>query len=136
MELGQNSLQGTQEDFSILEIGTQDLVGSEESTLTLVTQGVNRDEEPVQLNFFMPDHFRASSWVLLKVKEIQQFVNMGCEGFENQFLALFMAIESSHVDLKKSGSQKYRELKRLTCSINYEDRASRDRVKGKGLVPS
>lgn len=77
------------------------------------------------------------SWVLLKVKEIQQFFGMGCEGFENnKFLALLTAKESSHADSQKSDSQKERELKRLTRSINYKGSASHDRVKGKRLVHS
>lgn len=56
---------------------------------------------------------------------------MGCDGYEDQFLALLMAIESSHADSKNLLSQKQRELKRSMRFINYDGNTSRDRVKGR-----
>lgn len=74
-----------------------------------------------------------SNWVLLKVKEIQKFVGMSCEGYEEQFFALLTAVRSSHANSKNSSSREM-ELKKLTCSINYVGSARRDRTKGKRIA--
>ena len=76
----------------------------------------------------------SSNWVLDKVNEIQQCVQITCEGFEDQFIALLTAIEAGHVLGTKSRSKKSRELKRLTWTINHDDKgcsSSRGRTKGK-----
>lgn len=48
-------------------------------------------------------------------------------GFQDEFMALLMAIEATHSQDKRSVSKKYRELKRLSWSLNYEESASQDR---------
>lgn len=67
-----------------------------------------------------------------KVKEIQHFVRMKCEGCEDQFMALLIAIEVDQGQIKKFDSKKKKELKRLEWSIN-EDSASRENLKGRGF---
>lgn len=69
----------------------------------------------------------AFDWVFLKAKEIQLCVRLPCIGYEDQSLALLAAIEAgqSNSTMKSHPTKKKeRELKRLTCSINYEGRVS------------
>lgn len=47
-------------------------------------------------------------------------MGISCDGFEEQFKALIIAIESGHSLALKSASKKERELRRLECSINYD----------------
>lgn len=49
---------------------------------------------------------------------------------------LLISIGSSHAQLKKSDSKKWRKLKRLAWSLNYEGSASRESYKEKGIVHS
>ena len=102
------------------------------------------------LNCFSPSVFTqpecsepmASSWVLQKVKDIRHFIGLSCNGFEGQFMALFTAIKTSHnqegwVSNSKTAFRCNRELKRLSCSINYDStggNSSRSRVKGRELM--
>lgn len=58
-----------------------------------------------------------------------------CEGYKEQFMALFTAIEVDHVQIKKSDSEKKKELKRLEWSLNVGS-ANWERSKGKGLTSS
>lgn len=61
--------------------------------------------------------------LLQKVDEIRNCIGIACEGFEDQFKALFIAIEAADQPLEaRSASKKERELKRLSCSINYDAR--------------
>lgn len=78
----------------------------ENSASSLVSQGTSSEGENVPLNRVMLDQSNVSSWVLLKVTEIQQFFGMGCDGFEHQFVALLMTIESSYANSRKSTSHK------------------------------
>ncbi|KAG2678839.1 hypothetical protein I3760_11G022800 [Carya illinoinensis] len=64
----------------------------------------------------------SSELVLQKVKEIHDCVGNSCECFEDQFRALLIAIEYDHSHLSRSASKRNWELKRLTCSINYDAR--------------
>lgn len=76
----------------------RDLVVNEEMALPLVSQGDNRVGEPIHLKCLLPDQSCASSnWVLKKIKEIHHFVRMDCEGYEEQFMILFTAIEVGHI---------------------------------------
>ncbi|KAF5449121.1 hypothetical protein F2P56_029600 [Juglans regia] len=73
-----------------------------------------------------------SNWVFKKVEEIQAVIGISFGGYEEQFKALLIALEASH---SKSASKQDRELRRLTCSINYdakEGSGGRDRLKGRG----
>lgn len=56
-------------------------------------------------------------WVLLKVDELKNYVEIFCVGFEEQFCALLVAIETSQPFLTCLASSKERKLKR-TSSIN------------------
>lgn len=47
-------------------------------------------------------------------------MGMSCDRFEDQFKALFVAIEACHFLAFKSASKKDRELRRSKCSINYD----------------
>lgn len=63
---------------------------------------------------------------------------LSCEDFEEEFVALFTTIEANHslkepVSCSKLGNKESRELRRLSCSINYDSKsgsASHGRVKG------
>jgi hypothetical protein len=76
------------------------------------------------------------------VKDIRHFIGLSCDGFEGQFMALFTAIKASHnqegwVSNSKTAFRSNRELKRLSCSINYDStggNSSRSRVKGRELM--
>lgn len=65
-------------------------------------------------------------------------VGVSCDGFEGELMALLIIIEASHnqgewVSNSKSANRGERELKRLSCSINYHSTgasSSRSRVKG------
>ncbi|KAG7940965.1 hypothetical protein I3843_16G013600 [Carya illinoinensis] len=109
-------------------------MGLEDFTLDGEFQGnqINRMEEPTPLNFCLPYQPNVSDWVFHKVKEIQKIVGLECDGYEEQFMALFTAIEEGHKQKNKGDSKKHRELKRLSWSMNVEGSASRSRVKGKG----
>lgn len=45
-----------------------------------------------------------------------------CEGFEEQFKALLVAIEAGRSTALKSTIKKERELKQLICLINYDNK--------------
>lgn len=83
----------------------------------------------------------ASSWVLQKVEDVYHCVGLSCDGFEGDLIALLTAIEASHnrgewVSNSKSAIRGKRELKRLSCSINYDltgGSSSRSTVKGRGI---
>lgn len=53
----------------------------------------------------------ASNWVLRKVEELKDCVGITCEGNEDQFRALLIAIEAGQPSLAKSAVRKERELK-------------------------
>ncbi|KAF5469377.1 hypothetical protein F2P56_013457 [Juglans regia] len=53
-----------------------------------------QSSNPIPLNYCFPD--QASDWVLHKVKEIQHFVGINCEGYEVQFIALLTAMEAGY----------------------------------------
>lgn len=52
-------------------------------------------------------------------------MGLSCEGFEEELMALFTAIEASHYQeelafISKPTNRGKRELKILSCSINYD----------------
>lgn len=55
-----------------------------------------------------------------KVKELKDCVGISCERYEEQFIALLIAIEASQHSLAKSATRKEKELKKLLYSINYD----------------
>lgn len=76
-----------------------------------------------------------SNWVLNEVKEIQEHVGISCEGLEEQFRALHIAMKMGHSLASKSASKRDTELRRFTCSINYhmKDRSGvRRKIEGEG----
>ncbi|KAF5471359.1 hypothetical protein F2P56_011801 [Juglans regia] len=76
----------------------------------------------------------SSKWVFKKVEEIQAIIGISFGGYEKQFKALLVALEDSH---SKSASKRNRELKKLTCSINYDVKdgsSGRDRSRGRGNI--
>lgn len=78
----------------------------------------------------------SSNWAFKKVEEIQDVIGISFEGYEEQFKALLIALETSH---SKSTTKRDRELKRLTCSINYdvkEGSGGMDKSKGRGNIVS
>jgi hypothetical protein len=71
----------------------------------------------------------ASFWVVQAVKSFCHFVGLACEGFEDELMALFIAIEASRdqyglaspsSSLSKFTNRRQHELKRLACSVNYD----------------
>lgn len=66
-----------------------------------------------------------SDWVLQKVKDFRHYVWLSCEGFEEELMALFTAIEASRYqkDLASNSepvNRGIKKLKRLSCFINYD----------------
>lgn len=55
----------------------------------------------------------ASDWVLKKVEELQACVGLSCDGFEEQYKALLVAIEAGCSLALKLASKKERKLRRL-----------------------
>lgn len=53
------------------------------------------------------------------VDEIKNLVGITCEGYKEQFKAILTTNVVGHIILTRSTTKKYRELKRLECSINY-----------------
>lgn len=68
----------------------------------------------------------ASSWVLQKVKDNRHYAGLSHdEVFEGELMALFTATKVSNnwgglASKSKSVTRSKRELKRLSCSINYD----------------
>lgn len=74
----------------------------------------------------------SSYWVMRKADEINDCVVISYKGFEEQVRALLIAIEAGQPSLVRSASKNERELKRLSCSINYNvTEGSAYRGKGK-----
>ncbi|KAG2685690.1 hypothetical protein I3760_10G137600 [Carya illinoinensis] len=71
-----------------------------------------------------------TDWVLKKVEDIRHCARISCVGFEDQLTALFTAIVAEQSHHLRSASKRERELKRLSCSVNYdrEGSASRERI--------
>lgn len=78
------------------------------------------DGGAIPFTYLLPRQPSSLDWVLDKVKEIQDFVELSCEGFEDQFIVLLTIIEVSHTQSTKSITKKQRDLKRLVWSLNYE----------------
>lgn len=58
--------------------------------------------------------------MIRKIDEIKECVEISCKEYEKQFKALLIAIEAGQPSLARFASKKERELKRLSCSINYD----------------
>lgn len=59
------------------------------------------------------------------------------DGFDEQFRALLISIEEDRFQSPRSISRRNRELKHLTCLINYDGRegsTSKSRSKGKAVL--
>ncbi|KAG7970238.1 hypothetical protein I3843_07G072300 [Carya illinoinensis] len=71
-----------------------------------------------------------TDWVLKKVEDIWHCAGISCVGFEDQLTALFTAIAAEQSHHLRSASKRERELKRFSCSVNYdrESSASSERV--------
>jgi hypothetical protein len=83
----------------------------------------------------------ASSLVLQKVDDFCHCVGLSCDGFKGDLMELLAAIEriiarKSLLSNSKSAIGGKSELKRLSCSINYDSTggsSSRSRVKRRGI---
>lgn len=61
-------------------------------------------------------------------------MGISCDGFEEQFKALLVAIKLGRSSALKSTSKKEREIRRFKCSINYvikEGSGGRDKFKAR-----
>lgn len=56
---------------------------------------------------------------MLKIYEIWEYIGISCKGFEDQFKAIFIAIEVCQPLLARSYAKKDR-VKRFVYSINYD----------------
>lgn len=130
------------EGFRVLENVVEPRVESEVvcgSELALFASATNVEEGAILtlLCTLLPrSNYGSSSskWVFKKVEEIQEVIEISFGGYEEQFKALLVALEASH---SKSASKRDRELKKLTCSINYdvkEGSGGRDRSRGRGNI--
>lgn len=73
------------------------------------------------------------------MEELQACVGISYEGYEEQIKALLVAIEARWSTALKSAVKKDRELKRLKCSINYDNKegsVGRDRLNGRAFYSS
>lgn len=89
-----------------------------------------------------------SDWVFERVKSFCHAVGLSCEGFKDQMLALFSAIEASRhqnglVSVPdvcfRTTNKGNQELKRLVCSVNYDingGQSNKGRGKGRGSISS
>lgn len=59
-----------------------------------------------------------------KVEELKDCVGITCDGFGKQFKALIITIEVGQPSLTKSIARKERELKKLSYSINYNNKSA------------
>lgn len=57
---------------------------------------------------------------------VQGIVRIYCDGYEEQFRALLIAIEFGQPFLSKSAARKEREMKKLSSSINYDNSGGND----------
>lgn len=105
-----------------------------EMEIRVLKEGVEMDRDSRPLKSLLPCQLAVSDRVIKKALEIQHYVGIECQGSNEQFLALLMAIEGGHAQLKNSDSKKQRELKRLSCSINYEGSSSKERSKGRWSI--
>lgn len=76
-----------------------------------------------------------SNWVLSRIHKVNQFLGVSFEGHEDKALKLFTAIEESwkegapvrqEVNPVKQTGRSARELRKLECSINYDQRKGGD----------
>lgn len=89
-----------------------------------------------------------SDWVFERVKSFCHAVGLSCEGFKDQMLALFSAIEASRHQNRlvsvpdvcfRTTNKGNQELKRLVCSVNYDingGQSNKGRGKGRGSISS
>lgn len=71
-------------------------------------------------------------------------MGLSCEGFEEEMMALLTTIEVSHFQNESASGSKMvnkgnRELKILSCSINYDSKggsSSQGGVKGRAVIGS
>lgn len=85
-----------------------------------------------------------SDWVVQQAKSFYKLVELSCEGYGEDLMALLTTIESGQFQgdqaspsspLSKSANRGQQELKRLACSINYDLKgfhSSRGKGKGRG----
>lgn len=69
------------------------------------------------------------------MEELQSFVGISCHGYEDQFKAVLIAIETGHFH-QGMGSKISKELKRLSWLLNYEGKegtANCGRNKGRAV---
>ena len=81
-------------------------------------------------------------WVVERIKNFYHVVGLLCEGLEDHWLGLFIAVKASphHNSLAsvpnlcfKLADRGYHELKRFTCSMNYGSKGGHShRAIGKG----
>lgn len=79
------------------------------------------------------------------MEDICHCIGLCCDGFEGDLMAVIMLLKQvisvrgggECVSNSKSANRGIRELKRSSCSINYDSKggsSSRSRVKGRGLL--
>lgn len=66
------------------------------------------------------------------VKKLKKCADITCDGYKDQFKALLIATEVGQPSLGKTATRKSKELKKLSCSHNYNNWSSNVfRAKGK-----
>lgn len=121
--------------------GELDSVGTTD-TVSLECEDVCCWEDPfplVSLHPFKNNNSQASNWVLNMAKEMQFSMGILCDGFEDQLIALFAAIEAGKNSLGSpreftSVKKQARELYRLDWTVNdgaSRKSSNRGRVRGR-----
>ncbi|KAB1211177.1 HEAT repeat-containing protein 5B [Morella rubra] len=94
--------------------------------------------QPLQIRFLVSeegegsDPFEPSRWVIKMVSSFRNMVGVSCEGYENEMMNLFEALERDRIQVNRktpsrSGGKMLRELKGLESTINYNGSVSTSR---------
>lgn len=124
------NLEGSRQTFELPKMEEQDRLVSDEEEMG--------SSSPLQMIPLQMVTKETLDWVFKKVKEIQSCVGLFYDGYEEQLMALLVAIEAGRSTAEKSTVRRERELRRLHCSINYDNKegtSGRDRVKGREAIP-
>jgi hypothetical protein len=119
------------EDASLTALVAID--GEGDGVCTVPLRAVHPGDVRVQGGSTIP-----STWVLEMVTSFRHLVGVSCDGYEDDLMHLFAALEVER-GKGKSGGKLLRELKSLESSVNYDGSSSgsrRSRKVGRALVTS
>ncbi|KAF5465993.1 hypothetical protein F2P56_015952 [Juglans regia] len=110
---------------------------SEPELVVAVYEEETDSSSPLQMTPLQMVSEESSDWVFKQVEKIQSCVGLFYDGYEEQLRALLVAIEAGRSTVEQSSVKKKRELRRLHCSINYDNKegtSGRSRSKGREVI--